>query len=322
MERAALSPRTTPSRGVRPVLIACLLVVASVAACAAAEPSGARQSKLCLDCHTGKDSTLVGTPHQLTAGEGGAVPVDCTDCHGTDTAHWEDDPAAHPMTQPSTLRADAEARLCAGCHQSAHQQDMRERNLHLTNDVSCSSCHSVHRPAHPPLLRKAEPALCIDCHPRMAGEFARPTHHPVNEGVVACSDCHVTHGATTARRLERTPSEVCTRCHAQMQGPFPFEHPATMGFSTEEGGCASCHEPHGSALPRLLKQPYEGPRFPLCAQCHAVPGHLSNPMHGTRWAGVPCADCHTDIHGSYVSRLFLSESLRTQGCFNVGCHAF
>jgi hypothetical protein len=45
-------------------------------------------------------------------------------------------------------------------------------------------------------------------------------------------------------------------------------------------------------------------------------------MHGTQWSGVPCNDCHADIHGSYVSRLFLSESLQGQGCFNAGCHAF
>jgi hypothetical protein len=45
-------------------------------------------------------------------------------------------------------------------------------------------------------------------------------------------------------------------------------------------------------------------------------------MHGTTWSGVPCNDCHTDIHGSYSSRLFLSASLEGQGCFNVGCHKF
>jgi hypothetical protein len=41
-------------------------------------------------------------------------------------------------------------------------------------------------------------------------------------------------------------------------------------------------------------------------------------MHGTRWAGMACNDCHVDVHGSFTSRLFLSESLR--GCFNSGCH--
>ena len=33
-------------------------------------------------------------------------------------------------------------------------------------------------------------------------------------------------------------------------------------------------------------------------------------------------DCHTDIHGSYSSHLFLRESLRSEGCFNAGCHKF
>ncbi len=58
----------------------------------------------------------------------------------------------------------------------------------------------------------------------------------------------------------------------------------------------------------------------LCTQCHSVPGHDSNVMHGTLWAGKACNDCHTDIHGSYDNRLFVNESLKSQGCFNAGCH--
>ena len=47
----------------------------------------------------------------------------------------------------------------------------------------------------------------------------------------------------------------------------------------------TCHEPHGSALPKMVKQPYEPPHYQLCSQCHSVPRHNSNPMHGTTFAG-------------------------------------
>jgi predicted CXXCH cytochrome family protein len=110
-------------------------------------------------------------------------------------------------------------------------------------------------------------------------------------------------------------------CHNEFQGPFPFEHQATVDYSTEEGGCINCHDPHGSAQPRMLKQPYEAPHFQLCTQCHGVPPlHNQNARHGDRWAGLACNDCHTDIHGSYTSRVFLSESLEAEGCFTAGCH--
>ena len=65
---------------------------------------------------------------------------------------------------------------------------------------------------------------------------------------------------------------------------------------------------------------YEPPHYQLCTQCHSVPGHNNNTYHGTQWAGVACNDCHVDIHGSFTSRLYLSTSLQSAGCFNAGCH--
>jgi DmsE family decaheme c-type cytochrome len=283
-----------------------------------------RTSKVCLDCHGGIDSTLSMTGHWPAgdAHEGAGARVACTDCHAGDRKHWEDDPAANPMTNPAGTGAGAEARLCGTCHQNAHQQNVLERNAHGAADVNCSGCHSVHSSTHPVLLRKSEPELCAGCHADVAGQFAQLYRHPVAEGVVKCSECHLTLDATS-RTLSLNGTNVCLGCHGEFEGPFPYEHAATLDYSTEEGGCLSCHSPHGSALPKMLRQPHEPPHFQLCTQCHSVPPrHLSNSQHGTAWAGVPCSDCHTDVHGSYNNRLFLNESLVSQGCSNVGCHQF
>lgn len=282
-----------------------------------------RTSQICLDCHGGRDSTLAGTGHWPTGGshDGPDARVACTDCHTGDRRHWEEDPSANPMTNPSTVGARAEARLCATCHQNSHQQNLLEKNVHTANDVNCSGCHMIHGVAHPALLKKAEPDLCLSCHTNVAGQFAKPYRHPVPEGVVKCSECHLTLDATR-RALTQNGTNVCTGCHGEMEGPFPFEHAATLDYSTEEGGCLSCHEPHGSHLPRMLRQPYEPPHYQLCSQCHSVPRHNSNSQHGTTWSGVPCSNCHTDVHGSYNNRLLLNESLLSQGCSNPGCHQF
>ena len=276
---------------------------------------------VCLDCHDDRATSLDGTAHSLSGGKGGGTEarIACVDCHEGDRRHWEDDPDQYAMTNPSKVKATTEARLCSKCHQNAHQQNMLEKNIHVTNDVNCSACHSVHESKHTVLLKKAEPGLCFSCHQNAEGRFAKPYRHPVSDGIVKCSDCHMALDETR-RELSLNGTNMCTKCHAEFEGPFPYEHQATVDYSTEEGGCISCHDPHGSYLPRMLKQPYEAPHFQLCSQCHSVPGHNSNVEHGTRWSGVPCNDCHTDIHGSYSNRLFVSESLKGQGCFNAGCH--
>jgi DmsE family decaheme c-type cytochrome len=251
--------------------------------------------------------------------EGATAVVACTDCHAGDRKHWEENPAANPMSNPAKVGVAAEARVCSGCHQNAHQQNVLERNVHAAHDVSCSGCHRVHGSKHTSLLTKPESQLCLDCHGRVEGQFARPYRHPVPEGIIRCSECHLTLDQT-ARELSQNGTGVCMKCHAEFAGPFPHEHQATLEHSTDEGGCLSCHDPHGSALPRMVVQPYEPPHYQLCSQCHAVPRHNSNTMHGTSFAGVPCNDCHVDIHGSYDNRLFVNESLKAQGCFNSGCH--
>lgn len=315
-----------PRRSPPPLLTACVLVVAVLAAPGRAfSAQGApRTSEVCLDCHDGQASSLAATAHRLpdAASDDAAARMACTDCHAGDRRHWEDDPKANPMINPSRAGAADEARICSGCHQNAHQQNMLERNAHSASDVNCSACHSVHGSKHPALLREAEPRLCFGCHGNIEGQFARPYRHPVNDGIVKCSECHTGLAETRRGALSLDGTNVCMKCHAEFQGPFRYEHPATLDYSTEGTGCLSCHDPHGSALPRMLRLPFEGPNFPLCTQCHSVPRHESNTMHGTRWSGMPCNACHTDIHGSNVSHFFLSESLESRSCFNAGCHKF
>jgi len=303
-----------------PILIA-LIVFGAGAGTVLAQESP-RVSAVCLDCHENRDVSLGTTAHALPSGakDGAGATIVCTDCHVGDRRHWEDDPDEYPMKSPAKLSAREEAALCASCHQTSHQQNMLERNVHLTSDVNCSACHSVHESKEPVLLRAAESDLCVTCHRGVEGAFAKPYRHPVREGIVACSECHMTL-SETRRELSLNGTNVCLKCHAEFEGPFPHEHQATVDYSAEEGGCVSCHEPHGSYLPRMLKQPYEGPHYQLCTQCHAVPPqHNLNVKHGTAWAGLSCSECHTDIHGSYSNRLFLNESLEGQGCFTPACH--
>ncbi|MBZ0268545.1 hypothetical protein K8I85_10350 [bacterium] len=282
-----------------------------------------RETAACLDCHEGYDAGLAASPHRVNADlpEGMEARVTCTDCHVGDARHYEDDPEEYPMARPDNAGTVMEAQICATCHQNAHQQNMQERNVHFDNDVDCSDCHRIHGSTELGLLRSAEVELCISCHAGVEGQFALPYRHPVADGIVTCSECHLEFDQTATDLSWNGMNGACVRCHMEFEGPFPYEHQATMDYSTEEGGCLNCHEPHGSSVPRMLRQPYEAPHFQLCTECHGVPSlHNRSAEHGTAWAGIACHECHTDIHGSYTNRALLSESLEGRGCLKAGCH--
>jgi len=235
-----------------------------------------------------------------------------------------DDPDTHKPIIPASLPSDSQTALCTSCHEDPHALNLLERDPHGEARLSCSACHEIHNDnKYPMLLAGPENTLCLDCHASVRSDFALPTHHPVVEQVVACRDCHIEVAQSPKQRSPGGPGEVCVKCHGRMQGPFPFEHEPAVNYSVNDGGCLSCHNPHGSAFPMLLKQSYESPHFSLCTQCHSVPKHLNNAQHGMQFAGVPCGECHADVHGSYDNRFLLDPALRP-GCSwtEGGCHQF
>jgi DmsE family decaheme c-type cytochrome len=264
--------------------------------------------------------SLVGSVHEIVV-DSETPRVWCTGCHPGAEEHMQDPESSRPFN-PQSADVLTAAGTCSGCHTNDHQQNMQEWNVHARGGVNCTGCHKVHSNKRPNLLKKEEPALCVDCHPKTEGDFARSFRHPVFDGVMKCTECHLSLDLTHRDLEFRGTGEVCFKCHNQFQGPFPFEHQATVDYSTEEGGCMNCHEAHGSDVPRMLTQSYEGPHYELCAQCHVVPKHQMNSYHGAQWAGRACNECHVDIHGSYYNRFFLTPALEAQGCATLGCHDF
>jgi DmsE family decaheme c-type cytochrome len=288
---------------------------------AGSQEPGAISADVCLDCHEDAAHAMMSTAHDPAAGK----VVSCLGCHaGPATAMHIDDPETYKPVNPGKLPADSLTAVCAACHADPHALNVMERDPHGDADLSCNACHKIHGNEHAALLKDEENDLCLTCHASARAGFAMPTHHPVEEGVVACRDCHIEVAQSIKQRTAGGPGETCVKCHGSFQGPFPYEHEAAVNYSVNDGGCLNCHAPHGSTFPMLLKQSYESPHYSLCSQCHSVPKHLNNSNHGTQFAGVPCGDCHVDIHGSYVSRRLLDPSLQAQGCFpgGGGCHDF
>lgn len=153
--------------------------------------------------------------------------------------------------------------------------------------------------------RSAEQDNCSSCHADAAKELtANP--HSTGAQQVHCNDCHTPHGSAPSKRSQSVAEQnaSCIRCHGEMAGPFEYEHPPVR-----VEGCVSCHAAHGSQRPHFLTS---GGVPTICLQCHAI-SKTSLHAHDISADGlvrnrsgqyVPCTDCHRDIHGSNVSKVF------------------
>lgn len=256
-------------------------------------------SDTCMTCHEDVAKGFATSPHSRLALMHGGKGVTCESCHGPGRAHVEGGGEVTKIfrfTKASPKQIDA---TCLDCHAGAHPNF--ERSEHAKADVSCTSCHSIHKSSsEASLLKVAQPQLCYQCHGDVKGTFAMPFHHPVNEGAVKCSDCHDPHGTFKQNNLKSTADEnlICTKCHVETRGPFVYEHAAVKAE-----GCVGCHTPHGSENARLLNMPSINT---TCNQCHSqVAAGTFHSMNAGSQELTSCVNCHTMIHGSNLNQAFL-----------------
>jgi DmsE family decaheme c-type cytochrome len=255
-------------------------------------------SDTCLTCHEEVyKKQFEGTPHFQTVKDGHG----CESCHGPGSEHVAGGGDKTKIVSFTGLTRVESSRRCLACHGEGAAQRHSGSSTHQSNEVGCVDCHSPHHAQEADhLLVKKQPELCYSCHANERAEFARPYRHRVNEGLVQCSDCHSLHGASTLRQVRETPGgdATCFRCHAEKQGPFVYEH-----VPVKSEGCASCHTPHGSTNPRLLRVSQVNL---LCLQCHSYPAlGPSGPAHNQSQKYQACTMCHSAIHGSNADVAFM-----------------
>jgi DmsE family decaheme c-type cytochrome len=258
---------------------------------------------------------LHGRVHEFEAPR--AMVLGCEACHGPGSLHVDSNEPAD-ILNPVTAEAHLSVRLCLQCHTSGSMGSF-QGTTHAMNEVSCTSCHSIHGPQYSGLPKKMQPDICYGCHANIRGKSYLPSLHPVKEGKMYCSDCHDPHGDSYQSILagERT-NDLCLSCHANKEGPFVFEHAPVIE------DCGICHDPHGAVANNLLVQnePF------ICLQCHqmhfhttleGIEGDFDNPLggiggtssHDASKSGflTKCTQCHSEIHGSDLP----SQSISGQG---------
>ena len=276
-------------------------------------------SQVCQGCHAQVWNDFVRNPHFKSVALGNQPPerTGCEGCHGPAGLHVINMDKMQIVRFPELAPSEAQDR-CLACHSGDFGKLHIRRSAHLTGEVGCLSCHSIHD-SHDdgPLLAERERQVCYACHQEIRARFDMPFKHRVNEGAIDCTDCHNPHGAPVATwggvSAQRMVSQsigndiACMKCHTDKRGPFVHEHAPVV-----VEGCATCHDAHGSTNARLLNRPTA---FTLCMECHTdIAGF------GTRGEGIPgptrwfhnladpafreCVLCHSKIHGSNADPLF------------------
>lgn len=132
-------------------------------------------------------------------------------------------------------------------------------------------------------------------------------HAPYEAG-----DCRICHQSADPKKpgpvVKQGPA-LCLDCHDEFAAVLkrPVVH------ASAKAGCVSCHDPHGSRQPKLLRDA----RGPLCIGCHADVGKsiASAVKHRPVAEGGQCLQCH-DPHATSVEKLLVKQPFEL--C--ISCH--
>lgn len=253
----------------------------------------AERGASCVDCHEQEVASFNSSFHsKIWQGKN-----DCQSCHGNTDQHLNDQSknAIVSFSKDGGRAAEELSAQCLTCHDSSSHLGMWDAGAHSRNDVTCTSCHSIHTSSS----TVKQPVVCFECHKTTKVQVRKQSHHPIMEGKVNCSDCHNPHGSLSKGMLKaESVNQLCYQCHADKRGPFISEHPPV------EENCAICHTPHGSSHAKLMTEKIPN----LCQDCHDWSRHPGTPYDAAtgisgrrpsnRFFGRSCLNCHGNIHGS------------------------
>ena len=241
----------------------------------------------------------------LGLGAAGASLADdktCTKCHDKS---WDTPVLAVYATKHGT-KADGRTPGCQTCHGASDN--------HLKSPSNRPDRTFTAKSTNTPTERNA---ACLGCHAKDSkrSHWEGSTHQARD---LACASCHTVHAPKDRVLSKTTQFEVCFGCHKEQrsQQNRPSRHAVIEG----KVACSDCHNPHGSAGPKLMKRdsvvdtcyqchmekrgPFVHNHQPVtedCTICHNPHGTVAENMLKVRPPFL-CHQCHTP-HGGFIPQL-------------------
>ncbi|MEW6206921.1 MAG: DmsE family decaheme c-type cytochrome [Acidobacteriota bacterium] len=260
------------------------------------------QSSECATCHDQIATDFARTVHGKA--RGGAS---CESCHGNGAEHIAGGGDVTKIKNPAKLKAAEVSKTCAECHSQIKEHAIWRGSKHEAAGLSCLSCHSAH---HSKAVQTADKFAAFAENPR----------------------------AETRLLKMRNEAETCYQCHSDIR-KAQYQR-STHLFRNEDRehrlNCSSCHEPHGSIGPKMMRTAstnetcYEchtdkrgpflwehSPAREDCSVCHKAHGSNHNALLQTR-APMLCQQCHIQGRHQTVAGVPNSAWSLNRSCLN--CH--
>lgn len=214
---------------------------------------------------------------------GRAADKACIKCHDET---WDKPILAIYQTRHG-VTGDSRTPGCRNCHgaSEAHLQSrLTPPDMRFTKGTAASA--------------EERNEVCLGCHKGDKRTHWSGSQHEARG--VACVSCHKIHAANDPVRVRATQTQVCFTCHKSEAAQIHrvSTHPIAAGKVL----CSDCHNPHGSAGPKLVQ---ENTVNETCYTCHA---EKRGPF---LWEHPPatddCTNCHTP-HGSTNPALLKARS--------------
>ena len=204
------------------------------------------------------------------------------------------------------VRADGRTPTCASCHgESTAHLGYKGSGKPPAPDVGFSKKSKS--------TAEQKNAACLACHEKDSQHQQWDGSAHATNGV-ACVACHETHTGHDKVRDKRTQPEVCFACHKDQRADSKKASHHAIGEGKVT--CSDCHNPHGSAGPKMLNQntvnetcyschaekrgPFlfeHQPATEDCSSCHNPHGSNIKPLLKSR-APFLCQECHDATHAS------------------------